>query len=293
MKKKGRIAGTIGLILSIILAGSTIVYGTMAHKNSEGRSWFGGDSTGNYFSDTWGKNKDQGLKKTLELVADTYAGIGGAKVSKYSSYTADFTYTLTQKTLEGTENILYNTTVSSNAKYAHITEVARYTGAREVEMRISEYFLVKTGESKIYKRNNTTMTTSDSDDEILDKATWSLVTEGNLTETMFGSFIEMLGSKMSAVEEKKVAHNKLTGEYTFSDGEHVAAMKEAGFLKDTIKVDYSFSVGKAPTINYVMQGEKKDRAVSAYMTASVNYSCLNATIVDLPKSLTKLVGKEA
>lgn len=293
MKKKGRIAGTIGLILSIILAGSTIVYGTMAHKNSEGRSWFGGDSTGNYFSDTWGKNKDQGLKKTLELVADTYAGIGGAKVSKYSSYTAEFTYTVSQKANDKTENIFYNTTVSSNAKYAHVTEVARYTGAREVEMQVSEYFLVKTGESKIYKRNNTTMATSDSDDEILDKATWSLVTEGNLTETMFGSFIEMFGGEMSAVEEKKVAHNKLTGEYSFTDADTVKSLKEAGFLADTIKVDYSFNVGKAPTLTYVVQGETKGRAKTVYMTASVNYSCLNATIVDLPKSLTKLVGKEA
>lgn len=38
MKKKGRICGTIGLILSLALAGGTVVYGTMFDKNAVGKA---------------------------------------------------------------------------------------------------------------------------------------------------------------------------------------------------------------------------------------------------------------
>ena len=38
MKKKGRICGTIGLILSLALAGGTVVYGTMFAENAVGKA---------------------------------------------------------------------------------------------------------------------------------------------------------------------------------------------------------------------------------------------------------------
>lgn len=293
MKKKGRIAGTIGLVLSVVLAGSTIVYGTMVHKNSEGRSRLGGDSTGNYFSDILGKDKNQGFQKTLDLVTDTYAGISGTEgTNKYSSFTASFTYTYSLKSDSTTNNVLYNTTVCANKKYARLTETVRYTGARETTIQINEYVLVKSSKA-VYKRSNPTLTTSAADDEILDTATWSLATEYELTNTAFVSFVKELKDQMSAVESGKVSHNKLTGEYTFTDEASVETMKAAGCVADTIKADYSFNVGSAPTVAYEMQGETKKRTQSVYGTAEIKYSSLNATTVELPETLVKLVGKEA
>ena len=52
MKKKGRICGTIGLILSLALAGGTVVYGTMFDKNAVGKAEkpFGAATTGSVFN---------------------------------------------------------------------------------------------------------------------------------------------------------------------------------------------------------------------------------------------------
>ena len=69
MKKKGRICGTIGLILSLALAGGTVVYGTMFHGNTVGKAEkLVGSSTGTVF-DGWFKHT--GFDETKALVDQT------------------------------------------------------------------------------------------------------------------------------------------------------------------------------------------------------------------------------
>ena len=112
MKKKGRICGTIGLILSLALAGGTVIYSTMFDKNAVGKAEkpFGAATTGSVFN-------RKGFDETKKLVDETEGVFEGTnKDAKYKSYTLSFnsSYSVTYKTETGqkvndvnTEGVIY------------------------------------------------------------------------------------------------------------------------------------------------------------------------------------------
>ena len=141
MKKKGRICGTIGLILSLALAGGTVVYGTMFAENAVGKAEKPiGSATGNVF-DGW-INKS-GFDETKTLVTES-GGIfdGSKKDGKYKSYSLSFTQTSTITTTgEGaqTVNSLTKGVIYTDSDYTYLKLTDRYFEGRTTTISAEEY----------------------------------------------------------------------------------------------------------------------------------------------------------
>lgn len=159
MKKKGRICGTIGLILSLAIAGGTVVYGTMFHGNTVGKAEkLIGASTGSVF-DGW--INGTGFDATKTLVDETAAVAAGKAASDatYKSYSLSFSYTQTASvTADETETVVQTYTdgvVYTDASYTYIKYTTRMTDDRAVSVGSVEYALVKES-GAVYVRTNPT-----------------------------------------------------------------------------------------------------------------------------------------
>lgn len=154
MKKTGRVVlGTIGLILSLALAGGTVVYGTMFHKNAVAKSeGIIGTSTGNVFTD-W--TKMSGFNNTKALI-DATEGLAEntAEGTAYTSYSLSFAYDSVTTLTEGAETVVNASAdgvVYTDANYTYVRYIQRVTSDRAVVTTGAEYILVKES-GAVYER---------------------------------------------------------------------------------------------------------------------------------------------
>ncbi len=286
MKKKGRICGTIGLILSLALAGGTVVYGTMFAGNAVGKAEKPiGSATGNVF-DGW-INKS-GFDETKTLVTES-GGIfdGSKKDGKYKSYSLSFTQTSTITTTgEGaqTVNNLTEGVIYTDADYTYLKLSGRYFEGRTTTIEAGEYVLSKS-DGVWYARTNTSAATENvNDTPLLDKAKWEQMTETSadqyiLASSIFSYMTEVFGS----VNSDNPVYLGLTGEYHF---------KDTSVTADYLKGDCRFTVGLCPTIRHTLSLSETDETKSyGTITTALQYSNLNNTKVDLPDSVKEAMKK--
>lgn len=286
MKKKGRICGTIGLILSLALAGGTVVYGTMFAGNAVGKAEKPiGSATGNVF-DGW-INKS-GFDETKTLVTES-GGIfdGSKKDGKYKSYSLSFTQTSTITTTgEGaqTVNNLTEGVIYTDADYTYLKLTGRYFEGRTTTISAGEYVLSKS-DGVWYARTNVSAATENvNDTPLLDKAKWEQMTETSadqyiLASSIFSYMTEVFGS----VNSDNPVYLGLTGEYHF---------KDTSVTADYLKGDCRFTVGLCPTIRHTLSLSETDETKSyGTITTALQYSNLNNTKVDLPDSVKEAMKK--
>ena len=286
MKKKGRICGTIGLILSLALASGTVVYGTMFAGNAVGKAEKPiGSATGNVF-DGW-INKS-GFDETKTLVTES-GGIfdGSKKDGKYKSYSLSFTQTSTITTTgEGarTVNNLTEGVIYTDADYTYLKLTGRYFEGRTTTISAGEYVLSKS-DGVWYARTNVSAATENvNDTPLLDKAKWEQMTETSadqyiLASSIFSYMTEVFGS----VNSDNPVYLGLTGEYHF---------KDTSVTADYLKGDCRFTVGLCPTIRHTLSLSETDETKSyGTITTALQYSNLNNTKVDLPDSVKEAMKK--
>ncbi len=288
MKKKGRICGTIGLILSLALAGGTVVYGTMFAKNTVGKAEKPiGSATGNVF-DGW-INKS-GFDETKTLMTES-GGIfdGSKKDGKYKSYSLSFTQTSTM-TVTGdgaqTVNTLTEGVIYTDADYTYLKLSFKNFEGRTTTISAGEYVLSKSDGAWFARTNVSSATENVDDTPLLDVAKWEQMTETSsdqayilLASSMFGRMTEVFGS----VNSDNPVYLGLTGEYHFEDTS-VTAEGQTGECR--------FTVGLCPTVRYCMEiSETEETKTYGTMSIDLHYSNLNNTKVDLPDSVKEAMKK--
>lgn len=290
MKKKGRICGTIGLILSLALAGGTVIYSTMFDKNAVGKAEkpFGAATTGSVFN-------RKGFDETKKLVDETEGVFEGTnKDAKYKSYTLSFnaSYSITYKTETGQEVSDVNTEgmIYTDADYSYIKISSKTLSGRTYSVTAAEYAFSKPKSDRYYVRSNTYTALSNPSDSVLgDKAKWTErafeddVIDG--TELLLYGVYEAFGG-MAEIFEFGASEDKIligaTGEYSFKGPAQAA---------DKYEAECRFTVGCRPTVRYTtsVTDPKNVSSPISKMTQTIvfSYSNLNNTKVSLPDSLKK------
>ena len=288
MKKKGRICGTIGFILSLALAGGTVVFGTMFYNNTVGKAEkpFGA-STGNVIE---GFTKGVGFEETKLLVDESMGVLDGSKTDgKYTSYSLSFSnvssWTTKADKTETVVNDRLEGVVYTDANYTYVKYTANVVAERKTEIKAFEYVLDKKTSEIYYRTNNKDSAKTETPEDVLfaDKAKWAKTTG---TAEAFDVALEQLksASKMFAKgkEQNKVKLNPM-GEYFFEG-------KFAG--DEDMTTECRFTVGMCPTIRVTGTLNKaKDSAGYGVGSLVLNYSNLNNTKVELPESLKEAMKK--
>lgn len=280
MKKKGRICGAIGLLLSLALAGGTVVYGTMFYDNTVGKAEkpFGGASTGTVL-DGWIHRT--GFDETKALIDESGALVNGtaAENAKYKSLSlsGSYSYTMTQKTGE-----TYKVTQSSaeyeiytNENYTYVKSLTRILNEDStITTEASEYALNKSAKAWYIRTNSSNLTETPDDFLLSDKAKWSKVSAAG---SGLDSFFYVLTTAFSTVNEANPVYIDITGEYSFDCSSLLGGKGSA---------ECRFTVGTCPAVCYFSELSEKD-SPDAYgtTTATFKYFNLNNTKVDVPASL--------
>lgn len=295
MEKKGRICGTIGLLLSLALAGSTVVYGTLLDKNAVGKAEkpFADKSAGTVFNDWFGKSSsdDNGFVRARILVNNSMALFNGSKGESdtFASYSLSFTVTESLTVVKNkTETEAYesvtNTETSGvvymDGNYTYLKYIQK-TAADTVTADIYEYLLDKeTGvwwECANGAGAAWTETADDTRFELLKKSTWKKSDDFN------GNFyfLRLMADQFVASKDNADATIDILGSYHFVPAEE-------GVFKGA-ENECVFTLGPAPMIRYTSSLKRPEKPVTndAYGTRTVvfNYSKLNNTKVCLPESL--------
>lgn len=280
MKKKGRICGAIGLILSLALAGGTVVYGTMFHGNTVGKAEkpFGGASTGNVF-DGW-SGSIKGFDETKKLVDESDALVNGkaAENAKYKSFSLSVVSgtTITAKTGEkyNVLQIQEEYQIYTDKNYTYVKSLMRTTQGRTATVEAQEYALNKSANAWFVRTNSSELTETPDDILLSDKMKWERISSAG--SPLYAVF-PALSQAFTAVNESNSLYIDATGE-SFFDISSVLAEKETGTCR--------FTVGACPTIRYFTELSKKDSPDSYGTTsATFRYSNLNNTEVNIPASL--------
>ena len=277
MKKKGRICGAIGLILSLALAGGTVVYGTMFHGNTVGKAEkpFGSASTGTVF-DGW--IHQTGFDETKALIDESGALVNGtaAENAKYKSFSLSYasSSTVTQKTGE-TYKVMQaqeEYEIYTDENYTYVKGSIRTMEGRTATVEAQEYALNKSANAWFVRTNSSNLTETTDDFLLSDKAKWERM---SMTGSELDELFKMLSKVFTAVSDSNPVYIDMTGEYFFD-----IPSEEKG--TSTCR----FTVGTCPTIRYFSELSKKD-SPDAYetMSATFRYSNLNNTKVDIPASL--------
>ena len=279
MKKKGRICGAIGLILSLALAGGTVVYGTMFHGNAVGKAEkpFGGASTGNVF-DGW--LNQAGFDETKKLVDESDALVNGtaAENAKYKSFSLSVVAgtTIAEKTGETYKvtQVQGEYQIYTDKNYTYVKSLMRTTEGRTATVVAQEYALNKSANAWFIRTNPSKLTETPDDILLSDKAKWERIP---LTGAALDGFFAVLSKNFTAVNDSNHPYIDATGEYFFDISSQLAE-KETGMCR--------FTVGTCPTIRYSTELSKKD-SPDRYGTTSATfrYSHLNNTEVNIPASL--------
>ena len=272
MKKKGRILGTIGWILSLAIVGGVLVYGAMFDRHTVGKAAKPlGASTGNIVS---AFTKKEGLDETKALIDNTASAVFAAPAAdaKYTSFTVKMTMkgvdtTEVGKAYSDIECVLY-----SDASYTYVKfSNAGYLDRTTMKIAAEFAYAKESGEFWLLDNSGVGGQCGTSDTAYLDKATWSKAENSALLD-----FTEVL----EPFVVDNASFSIMNGMFTFED----KATKEAAGLETA---NVSFTLGYAPVVSYTM-GVKDS---TAYY--SLAYSNLNNTKVELPESLKTAIGKEA
>lgn len=281
MKKKGRICGTIGLILSLAIAGGTVVYGTMFHGNTVGKAEkLIGSSTGSVFG---GWINGTGFDATKTLVDETAAVAAGTAASDatYKSYSLSFSYARTASvTADETETVVQTYTdgvIYTDASYTYVKYTTRMTDDRAVSVGSVEYALVKESGAVYVRTNPTPYTETAGDQALLDGSKWEVASVSS--DMLFPSFISIVPSVFGSVSEENKVYITPTGEYYFADASAVEGAEG----------ECRFTVGLCPTVRYTMSADMSDAGMAGVLTISMQYSNLNNTQVDIPDSLAEIL----
>lgn len=264
MKKKGRICGTIGLILSLALAGGTVVYGTMFYGKAVGKAEkpFGA-STGNVFE---GWIKKTGFDQTKKLVDESSGVFEGTSAEyEYKSYSASYNMTLTAKT-ENWANYRDEGTIYTDESYTYLKGVVYSMAGRRTTVEAYEYVLVKES-GAWYARTNTSPYTESGDDALLlDKAKWA-VSDG--PEFMY---FDAFSAAFDAATELCIT----------PFGEQYFTLEEEG-----VETECRFTVGTCPTLRLATSVAEDEASYES--TVAIGYFNLNNTEVSLPESLKEVI----
>lgn len=295
MKKKGRICGTIGLILSLALAGGTVIYSTMFDKNAVGKAEkpFGAATTGSVFN-------RKGFDETKKLVDETEGLLlGTQKDGTYKSFSLNWTQHWTQLwTTKEQETYLIDHTSEfvyfTDANYTYIKGTSRDARQRTIQIDAFEYVLDKVN-SVWYERTNYYVTAEKVTDDtrgkisdlpfekaadvpLLDKAKWKIIEDENTFKGIKNiTTFEALRKSFTSLSDDNKLKIDPTGIFSFKDTANFAnyARKPESEIK--------FTVGIVPTIyrSYYLADVKVNVA------NTFAYSNLNNTKVSLPDSLKK------
>ncbi len=276
MKKKGRICGTIGLILSLALAGGTVVYGALFDANSVGKAEKPfGETTGNVFDGWFNKTGFDETKKLVDESGGIFDGTG--ENTKYTSYSLSFRVTETVKTDKAGKVTIVNAyregVVYTDNNYTYLKLIERSEEGRTATVTAGEYVLAKK-DSAWYKRTNTAYSALSGnvrDIPLLDKAKWTKSSEAVGTEAVFYKLSEVFQS----VSATNGVYIDMAGEYYF---------KNTAMATGDAKSECRFTVGLCPTIRYTYDQPEKE-GVAVVSTVAYEYSNLNNTKVSLPGSL--------
>lgn len=279
MKKKGRICGTIGFILSLALAGGTVVYGTMFHDKTVGKAEKSfGASTGSVI-DGWSK-KTTGFDNTKKLVDESSGIFNGtaAEYGTYKSYTVSFTVlsSTAQKTgnKEKTTVAYREGVVYSDADYTYLKLTTRTMEGRTVNVSAGEYVLAKESNVWYMRTNVSTLAETPEDGLLLDKAKWTATAESGFVDETDAFFLLVSDAFENAVQSASTLYISPFGEQYFN------------VKKDDTESECRFTVGTCPTVRYSYTTEKPEGdGVYGNYSLVLNYSGLNNTNVDLPKTL--------
>lgn len=279
MKKKGRICGTIGLILSLALAGGTVVYGTMFHGNTVGKAEkLVGSSTGTVF-DGWFKHT--GFDETKALVDQTVGLAKGNAATEggYSSYSLSFNYSsMLSVKVNDKETVMQGTAagvVYTDAAYTYVKYTTRTIDDRATKVESVEYVLVKETGTVYTRTNPSPYTETPGDSMFSDVSTWKY----SGTSFEIPSFLDLTGVFASVSEDNKV-YITPTGEYKFN----------AAPLPEGAEGVCKFTVGYCPTVRYTVTTEgTKEAGGDSTTTVALKYSNLNNTKIELPASLTEVI----
>lgn len=274
MKKKGRILGTIGWILSFAMVGGVLVYGAMFDKHTVGKAEkLIGASTGNVVA---AFTKGEGLDETKTLLSDTAESLYAAPAedATYTSFTLKVAYkTEIGGTYSDLESMIYT---DANYTYVKVSAVG-YTD-RTADQYAEEYVFVKeSGEYWVRQNNGAGGAIASGDSAYLANAKWTK--NGTLTIALgVKETVKYFSDSFAKIDE--VIFSVTKGMFTFDDPAY--ADSEEG-----TSAKFAFTIGFNPVINYSMT--VKDGGAHY----SLAYSNLNNTKVDLPESLKTEISKGA
>lgn len=274
MKKKGRILGTIGWILSFAMVGGVLVYGAMFDKHTVGKAnKLIGESTGNVVA---AFTKGEGHDETKTLLSDTAESLYAAPATD-ATYTS-FTMKVTYKKEIGSAYSDLESMIYADANYTYVKVSTVSYADRTTEQYAEEYVFVKaSGEYWVRQNNGTGGAIASGDSAYLANAKWTK--NGTLTIAPgFKETVKYFSDSFAKID--KVTFSVTRGMFTFDDPVYTAA--EEG---DSAK--FAFTLGLNPVINY------STTAKDGGAHYSLAYSNLNNTKVDLPESLKTEMGKGA
>ena len=271
MKKKGRVSGTIGWLLAVILCLGVIGYSTYL-----GVSGFMGAATGNAivarFNDA---EKQAGEANTKQLVKDAAAGFSsGTDGLTYNSYTLTYQMSTYQKADDANSSSNSTGIVYVNNDYTYVKATRDGVLNKEYTTVSTEMVYVK-ATGKMYYRENFVGETAE-DSLLLDTAKW---TETAPVENVTGDAQIALGLfSVVAADDVAMTFDVISGEYKFEKAVE-------GAEKET-NSKYGFTVGYRPNLYAKVYTTDETTVISCALT----FSNLNNTKVSVPQSLQDVIN---
>lgn len=268
MKKKGtgRVAGTIGWILSIVICLGTIAYATYTHV-----SGFLGASTGNSIMARFSEDvRVDGEVNSKKLIQDVLASTAGTTEGlTYESYTLSYVFAATQN-LDGEDGRMSET--AEGVQYV----TAEYVYDKAVMTIVTDELYLRYKVECVYDKVNGVqyMRVDASNNENVDD---SLLLDGYEWEKL--DQVTQIGTTalqmFAPLPEATLQYNYLTSEYLF-ETEVTDVANDNIYL-----VKYGFTVGYRPV--FYAKSQLVDGNVMETLTAT--FSNINNTKVELPESL--------
>lgn len=271
MKKKGRVSGTIGWLLAVILCLGVIGYSTYL-----GISGFMGAATANAIVARFNETEKQaGEANTKQLVKDTATGVTAATEGlTYNSFTIEYSYaTYAEDETVGKASSTSSGIAYINNEYVYIKASAETVVNKEFKTVYTELVIDKASGKTYYRENAVAQNAKDS--LLLDNAVW---TTTEPTENAAANFLATL-SMFTPLTADGVAmeFDVISGEYKFE-----SAIDEATTAK------YGFTVGYRPNL-FAKVFTADEKNVAAF---TLTYSNINNTKLVLSKSLQDTIGQE-
>lgn len=319
-KGKGRLAGTIGWILAVVLCLGTVGYGTYKCVDGVLGSTTGSSVLARFNVDAMAQAEDE-TKYLLSETAMTYAA--STEEAAYTSYTMEYSASAT---------LLFDTAVSlGDESEALVTAVSTTLNgvfkvtndyvyekvntwmafdSEVVSTVVESYYVKETGVA--YTRTNTFAGEGANDSLLLDSASWvqgGVAVPLESVDDMGGleNYVPAANSGAQAIYSfmplltEELAFNLISGEFTYAPEYSQEYMEENGFTE--LSERYGFTAGMRPTffcsktIGKASEDSGEGYSSSIYMKVTTNevlvYSNLNNTKVELPKSLVDFIASEA